>query len=184
MLALRSPHEGAQLPRAPARRSLQPVAAQKQCRQQRCQQQQLQQRLEPPVSRRHLLSSSAAAAALAAMGGPATWQALPAAASGLLQFPVNPTDLHNTYYLVRAGESEAEAAGYVLTNPGMPASLRAAPGSPLRPVMPAGVERATLVLHKTCCLQTTQTSASGQNQHHCRAVPAGQAAGEQVLQGR
>jgi len=119
MLALRPPHQGSQLPRAPAR-SLQPVAAQQHCRQQQCQPQQLQQRLEPPVSRRHLLSSSAAAAALAAVGGPAT--PLPAAASGLLQFPVNPNDLHNTYYLVRAGQSEAEAAGYVLTNPGMPAS--------------------------------------------------------------
>lgn len=41
----------------------------------------------------------------------------PAAASGLLQFPVEPQELKNTYYLVRAGESEAEAEGYVLTNP-------------------------------------------------------------------
>ena len=60
------------------------------------------------VSRRqaHALAAAAAAAALLPH---------PASASGLLQFPL--TQLNNTYYLVRAGESEAEAQGYILTNP-------------------------------------------------------------------
>ena len=60
------------------------------------------------LSRRqaHALAAAAAAAALLPR---------PAAASGLLQFPL--TQLSNTYYLVRAGESVAEAQGYILTNP-------------------------------------------------------------------
>jgi hypothetical protein len=56
-------------------------------------------------------------AAVAAAGAAATalLSTPPAAASGILQFPL--TQLNNTYYLVRAGESVAEAQGYVLTNP-------------------------------------------------------------------
>lgn len=49
----------------------------------------------------------------------------PPAASGLLQFPLTADELHNTYYLVRAGESQAESEGYILTNPVAKTSMTA-----------------------------------------------------------
>ena len=39
----------------------------------------------------------------------------PPASAGLVQFPVK--TLNNNYFLIRAGESESESQGYVLTNP-------------------------------------------------------------------
>ena len=65
--------------------------------------------LPPTLPRRQLLALATCAAAAALT------PASPAAASGILQLPID--KLSNTYFLVRAGQSEAEAAGYVLTNP-------------------------------------------------------------------
>lgn len=65
--------------------------------------------LQPTLPRRQLLGLASCAAAAAVL------PARPAAASGLLQLPIN--QLSNEYFLVRAGQSEAEAAGYALTNP-------------------------------------------------------------------
>jgi hypothetical protein len=57
------------------------------------------------------------AAALLAAGAPPR----PAAAA-LMQFPS--AALHNRYFLLRAGQSEAEADGYTLTNPVWKTSMR------------------------------------------------------------
>lgn len=43
------------------------------------------------------------------------WLAPPAAEASLQQLPAS--RLQNSYFLVRAGESEAESAGVILTNP-------------------------------------------------------------------
>eukprot|EP00877_Chromochloris_zofingiensis_P005800 jgi/Chrzof1/15220/Cz09g31320.t1 len=64
------------------------------------------------TSRRHILG---AAGALCVVSAAASWLAPPPSLAALVQFPAN--ELHNRYYLVRAGESEAESRDSVLTNP-------------------------------------------------------------------
>lgn len=79
-----------------------------------------------PLARRAPAALAAAAAATLAALAPATLAALaplPAAAS-LLSLPA--TSLNNTYYLVRAGESVADAAGRVRSSPATKESSAAA----------------------------------------------------------
>lgn len=117
------------------------------------------QQLQAALPRRQLLALACCAAAAA------TVPTYPASASGILQLPVD--RLSNTYFLVRAGQSEAEAAGYVLTNP-----VRRQAKPRARCFCTVNCSRCG-ILAKERMLST----AGGEDEHHGGAVAQWQAAG-------